>query len=254
MRLPFLRSKPDAGGAPRPAVGADDSGSLQAARTQARRRLIGSLVLLVVAVVGFPLLFETQPRPLPGAAPADGAVVVIRSDPAERKPGADSTAARPDAPAPTAAASSPASAAAVTTTTAPTTPAAAEPAPAAAAVVVAQAASAAAAPNPVAAAPAAAKSAATKPPEPVAPAASAPVTEGAERWVVQVGAYNDMERMRQARQKVEKLGFKTYITDVDTATGKRTRVRLGPFALKKEAEAAAAKVKANGMAANVLSL
>lgn len=74
------------------------------------------------------------------------------------------------------------------------------------------------------------------------------------RWVVQVGAYNDMERMRQARQKAEKLGFKTYITDVDSPTGKRTRVRLGPFATKKEADAAADKVKANGMAANVLSV
>ena len=105
----------------------------------------------------------------------------------------------------------------------------------------------AAAPDPKARAPA-------KPPEPAAPVASAPAAEGAERWVVQVGAYNDMERMRQARQKTEKLGFKTYTTDVDTPTGKRTRVRLGPFATKKEAEAAAVKVKANGMAANVLSL
>ncbi len=110
----------------------------------------------------------------------------------------------------------------------------------------------------VAAAPLVAKpatqAAATKAPEPAVSAASASVAEGAVRWVVQVGAYNDMERMRQARQKAEKLGFKTYITDVDTHTGKRTRVRLGPFATKKDADAAAVKVKANGMAANVLSL
>ena len=72
--------------------------------------------------------------------------------------------------------------------------------------------------------------------------------------MVQVGAYNDMERMRAARQKVEKLGYKTYITDVDTPTGKRTRVRAGPFATKKEAEDAAVKLKAAGMAANVLSV
>ena len=87
-----------------------------------------------------------------------------------------------------------------------------------------------------------------------AAAASAPTPAPNVRWVVQVGAYNDMERMREARQKAEKLGFKTYITDVDTPTGKRTRVRLGPFATKKEADAAAVKVKANGMAANVLSV
>lgn len=87
-----------------------------------------------------------------------------------------------------------------------------------------------------------------------AAAASAPTPAPNVRWVVQVGAYNDMERMREARQKAEKLGFKTYITDVDSPTGKRTRVRLGPFATKKEADAAAVKVKANGMAANVLSV
>ena len=87
-----------------------------------------------------------------------------------------------------------------------------------------------------------------------AAAASAPTPALNVRWVVQVGAYNDMERMRETRQKAEKLGFKTYITDVDTPTGKRTRVRLGPFATKKEADAAAVKVKANGMAANVLSV
>ncbi len=38
---------------------------VQAARVRARRRLIGAVVLLGVGIVGFPLLFETQPRPLP---------------------------------------------------------------------------------------------------------------------------------------------------------------------------------------------
>ena len=33
-------------------------------RTRAKRRLIGALVLVSVAVIGFPLLFDTQPRPV----------------------------------------------------------------------------------------------------------------------------------------------------------------------------------------------
>jgi DedD protein len=37
---------------------------LEVARTRARRRLIGMLVLVVAGVLGFPWLFETQPRPL----------------------------------------------------------------------------------------------------------------------------------------------------------------------------------------------
>jgi DedD protein len=56
---------------------------LEAARTRARRRLVGMLVLVVAGVVGFPWLFETQPRPMaqdvqitqaPGAGSASSAV------------------------------------------------------------------------------------------------------------------------------------------------------------------------------------
>ncbi|HET7865615.1 MAG TPA: SPOR domain-containing protein, partial [Burkholderiaceae bacterium] len=50
-------------------------------RTRARRRLVGAMVLVVAAVVGFPLLFETQPRPLRAdlpiqTVPRDAAAVV----------------------------------------------------------------------------------------------------------------------------------------------------------------------------------
>ena len=37
--------------------------TVETLRTRAKRRLIGALVLVTIAVVGFPLLFETQPRP-----------------------------------------------------------------------------------------------------------------------------------------------------------------------------------------------
>lgn len=39
--------------------------SVQRARTRARQRLIGALVLVAIGVIGFPLVFETQPRPIP---------------------------------------------------------------------------------------------------------------------------------------------------------------------------------------------
>src|SRR5687767_35130 len=44
---------------------------VQAARSRARRRLIGAAVLLGVGVIGFPLLFETQPRPIPVDIPIE---------------------------------------------------------------------------------------------------------------------------------------------------------------------------------------
>jgi DedD protein len=37
--------------------------TVETMRSRAKRRLIGALVLVVTAVVGFPMLFETQPRP-----------------------------------------------------------------------------------------------------------------------------------------------------------------------------------------------
>ncbi len=266
MRLPFLRSKSDAGGADRLAAGSEDPGALQAARTQARRRLIGALVLLVAAVLGFPLLFETQPRPLPGATPAGGSAVVIRSEAAVRSVEPAPTRTPPAVAAGAVERAAVVNAASAVAAPAPLAAASLAQASAAAQAVArapAKAASASAAAPTSAAAPAAATTAATAAAASKssaaasvpAAAASAPADDDpAARWVVQVGAYNDMERMRLARQKAEKLGFKTYTTEVDTPTGKRTRVRLGPFGSKKDAEAAAVKVKANGMAANVLSL
>ena len=38
--------------------------SVEALRRRARHRLIGAAVLVLVGVVGFPLLFDTQPRPI----------------------------------------------------------------------------------------------------------------------------------------------------------------------------------------------
>ena len=38
--------------------------SVEAMRRRARHRLIGAAVLVLAGVVGFPLLFDTQPRPV----------------------------------------------------------------------------------------------------------------------------------------------------------------------------------------------
>jgi DedD protein len=74
------------------------------------------------------------------------------------------------------------------------------------------------------------------------------------RFVVQVGAFLEDAKVREARGKVEKLGLKTYTQPVDTPTGKRIRVRIGPFATKAEADKAAARIKAEGQTAVVLAL
>jgi DedD protein len=243
MRLPFFRTKTDADVPPAPAkgrkgatpAGADD-GAVQAARIQARRRLIGALVLLAAGVVGFPVLFETQPRPLPVDTPIivpEGSVVrAVPPVPAASKP-------LPVLP-PDAGAETPVASVAI----AASAPALPTPPP-----VVANSAVPDAKQAPVKSE--APKAAASKP---AAKPAAEPLPATAGRFVVQVGAYNDVERLKAARQKLDKLGFKTYTQDVDTAGGKRTRVRVGPFATRQEALAVADKVKAAGMQANVLSI
>lgn len=221
-----------------PASGAaDDPRALEAARLRARRRLIGAVVLLGIGVIAFPLLFETQPRPIPvdiaieipkreGAAP-----LAVPSAPAASRasiaaaPVAVEPRAEPVA-VPKAEPRAEPKAAATRVDSKPEPPVEARPAPKAA--------------EPVPSRPAAVA---------VAAAASA-----AGRFVVQVGAFADAASARGARNKVEQLGLHTYTQSVDTEGGKRTRVRLGPFSTRDEADKAAAKVRAAGLPAAVLTL
>jgi DedD protein len=71
---------------------------------------------------------------------------------------------------------------------------------------------------------------------------------------VQVGAFADAGAARETRQKVEKLGLKTYTQVASTPAGDRIRVRVGPFATREEADKALAKARGAGIAGVVLTL
>ena len=45
--------------------------AVRLARVKARQRLIGAIVLLGIGILGFPLVFETQPRPIPVDIPIE---------------------------------------------------------------------------------------------------------------------------------------------------------------------------------------
>jgi DedD protein len=217
----------------------------QQARVRARRRLIGAVVLLGIGVIAFPLLFETQPRPIPVdipivIPPRDGAPPLAL--PAPRA--ADRTEA--SAPVTTAAAAAVASEPAVVPArAAATAAAAAKPAPEPAKPAPAPAATrpAADAPKPAAAAAA--------PPKPAAAPQAAPESG---RFVVQIGAFAEASAVRDVRSKAQKAGLATFTQVVKTADGSRTRVRVGPFASREAAEKAAAQVKAAGLPGAVLAL
>lgn len=78
--------------------------------------------------------------------------------------------------------------------------------------------------------------------------------ESAGRFVVQFGAFTDSAHAHEARLKVEKLGLKTYAQVVDGASGKKFRVRVGPFEKRSDAEKAAEKIKKVDLPAAILGL
>jgi len=203
-------------------------------------------VLVLVGVVGFPLLFDSQPRPISVDIPIEipdrnkvrplnaPPTPVTQSAPAAQPPSASGTVTQAPAPA-VVAAPAPPPAASV---------AKAEPAPA---------------PKPEPKKEAAQD---TKPVDDGAKAAalldgkavaSTPViSEG--RYVVQVGAFSDTTKAREMRVKLERAGLKTYTQVVETKEGKRIRVRLGPFATKADADRAAEKAKGLDLQPAVLTL
>jgi len=238
--------------------------SVEVVRRRARHRLIGAVVLVFVAVVAFPLLFDSQPRPIPVDTPI---LIPDRQATAPLSSGTAVPAAQ--APAkpllPTPPASAP-------------VPAQASLEPGKEEVVVPTSPASHAAPAPAAEKPAA-------PPAPAKPAPAAPakpepkeardkpkaaddghkakaLLEGkaanadhADKVVIQVGAFTDEGKIREVRRKLEQAGLKTYTQTVETKDGKRTtRIRVGPFESRADADKAAARVRKLDLPANLINL
>ena len=222
----------------------DAEGSAQQARVRARHRLMGAVILVTVGVIGFPLIFETQPRPIP----VDIAIEIPRK---EGVPPLVMPQSRVVSPAPPVAASAPVAIIPVApASTPPRTPASTD------ALKFEPATVALTRPAPPAAAAAAAAAEAARAQALLdGKAATSPATaKAASRFVVQVGAFAENTAAHETRVKVEKLGLKTYAQVADTDAGKRIRVRVGPFASKEEASQAKDRLKAAGFPAVLLTL
>jgi DedD protein len=197
--------------------------SVEVLRRRAKNRLIGSAILVLIGVIGFPLLVDKQPRPvavdLPIEIPDRNKVLPLSA---------------PPAPAPVASA-----------------PETATPPSASASGPVTEAAPPAAAKPPAKAAKPESRPAKT---ESKAEAKKSDTKPAEVRYVVQVGSFADEHRAREARSKIERAGFKNYTQAVETKDGRRIRVRAGPFASKAEAERAADKLKKLDLPGTVLSL
>ena len=70
--MPFFKIR-SAGqkGADEPTPRRGPAESVEVLRRRARHRLIGAALLVLVGIVGFPLLFDTQPRPIPVDIPIE---------------------------------------------------------------------------------------------------------------------------------------------------------------------------------------
>jgi DedD protein len=268
--------------------------SIETLRTRARQRLIGAVVLVVLGIITFTLLFDSQPRPIP--------VDIQITMPDKDKPDATVTTVVP------------AAVVAPTTPAAPIAPAPVVETPATSAAPASVQASASLSAKEEIVASKTEKKPEVKPevktepktevkteikpsvkPEPKAEikseakpvvkpevkpsskaandeaakalailegkeppkTASSAVTAGdaaAGRFVVQVGAFAENEKAREVRLKVERAGLKTYVHVAETPQGKRIRVRVGPFTTRAEADKAAAKIKTLDLPAAILTL
>lgn len=234
------------------AAAANPQESIETMRRRAKHRLLGATVLVLAAVIGFPILFETQPRPVAVDIPIDipdksKVKPLLMPSTATKAAGAASAAglvdAAPKAPA-LSAASAPAKAA---------TPQAA--APLAMGSLVPAAASVGGKEEIVPDKPVVkSESKPAAPTEAKAPSDGKEAVAGEARFIVQVGAFAEADRVRDVRQKLERAGLKTYAQVIETKDGKRTRVRVGPFASRVQAEQAVEKIKAIDLPAAILSL
>lgn len=223
----------------------DDAQSMDSLRKQARHRLIGATVLVVIAVVGFPLVFDTKPRDMAAdiridmpdresVLPSQPPTVAIPDELVNAKvPPSEAVSVneqvvtednkKTNPPVDTSPASDKLAVEAKSSDTKPTSP-------------------------PAKTAPAAATSDAASSVKPVAKETVA------ERFIVQFGAFSDEAKVKDVRSKLEKSGVKTYIHVAQTSEGKRTRVRAGPFATREEAQKIITKTKSLQLNAVVLTL
>lgn len=194
-------------------------------KRRARRRLIGAIVLVTAIIVVLPMVLDSEPR-----APGQAVNVDIPSPDSGRFTSRIMPVV-PGPPAPPAKAPEP---------KAETKPPAEE--------------KKAPAPEPAKPALKAETELAQKPPPPAKlpekKAKPAP-KPAAGKYVVQVIALADAGKAKELQEKIAAAGIKSYTEVVKTAKGDVTRVRVGPFATREQAEKAREQLKALGMSGNI---
>jgi DedD protein len=190
-------------------------------KRRARRRLVGAIALVVLAIVVLPVILDQKPRPGPQELTVqipsrDGGPFKTRVlPPLQSPPAAPQKGESPQA-----------------TEEPQQTPAPAEP--------------------PVQPG-AAKKEESARPPEKARTKAKASEARraqaalNAEAFVVPLGAFANPDNAKQVRNRAASAGIKSYTEQVTGPQGEQTRVRAGPFASRSAAEKAREKLKSLGL-------
>lgn len=218
-------------------------------KKRARRRLVGAIALVLAAIIGLPMMFDSEPKPLANdiaiqipsrdvPVAAESAPVVANSlGSGEELVGAETAVETPQ-PDP------------VTTAVA---PAPSDQPKTEAPQVVAKPAQPPA-PKPEVKAPRTAEKVDDSAralallegrPDPAA-------DKKAEKFVIQVAALATRENVDDLQARLKDAGIKSYTEQIATAAGPRTRIRVGPFSSRDEAEKVRAKIVKIGLPGTVV--
>jgi DedD protein len=236
--------------------------NLDELRRRGRRRLVGAIVLALVAAVVVPMLLESDPRPL-------GEDISVRIPPVDDGKFVSKLNAPKSAPVQ---APVPAPAEAPVAGSAPATPPAVPEAPRKSlaeaersvlgpgkAVVPEPKAPAAAAappkgeaPKTAVASPAPRAETKAEPPKVAPAAAPANAVPAKDAHVVQLGAFTDDKGANALAGRLAKAGYPAYVEPVATSRGPIWRVRVGPYATRDAAVQARDRLKLDGHAGIVV--
>ena len=189
-------------------------------RKRARRRLVGAIALVLLAVVFLPMVLDSEPRQRPqevniqipsippqAPVPPAGQTATPAADASAPRPSVDSgTPSAPTAPSPDAVARAVPDAKVV----APSRPTASQK------------------PTP----------AASRPADPAQGGTSQSPAQAGEGYVVRLGAFSDANNAKQLLAKLKANKIAGYSELLKTAEGQRVRVRAGPFPTEESARAA----------------
>ena len=214
-------------------------------KKRARRRLIGATALVLAAIIGLPMIFDSEPKPL-----TDDIAIQI---PSRDKAGApvNATALPPALPP----LQTPAESAKLAPAPAPTAKTEPKPEPAPEKLPALESIKPAAE-KPVAAKPAdkpaAEKSATDKAAADKHADKDKSASEKAKsRFILQVAAVANKGKAEELQNRLKQAGIKSYSQKVSTKDGDRYRIRVGPFGSREEADKMRARLSKMGLSSTV---